>query len=295
MSAAGRPVLWEPCRLWSLWDMLEINAHQFHRLTVRLTDIAAWVSAHEEREGSIFHRATPLQDVDRQFLEGAFKDLSVHLEAIGAPIAAMAALDAESSIKRAYATWGTVKDGADDVRRTASRELTKVTLLSLSPQERKYYDSSDPPFGEEFSNKFQSAGLFELDEAAKCLALGRSTAAVFHLMRLMEIGIRAISDCLGMPAPAKPAEKNWGTILRKIWDDGIARKWPTAKDRMAGDGAVFEGLHASLDAVKAPWRDATMHVEKKYTPQEAEHIFMAVKGFMMALSSRCDEEGNPRA
>ena len=38
-----------------------------------------------------------------------------------------------------------------------------------------------------------------------------------------------------------------------------------------------------------------MHVESKYTDDEAEHILMAVRGFMKKLASRCDEEGNPKA
>jgi hypothetical protein len=38
-----------------------------------------------------------------------------------------------------------------------------------------------------------------------------------------------------------------------------------------------------------------MHVENKYTNDEAEHIFVAVKGFMMKLASRCDENGDPKA
>lgn len=38
-----------------------------------------------------------------------------------------------------------------------------------------------------------------------------------------------------------------------------------------------------------------MHVEKKYTDDEAEHIFSAVKGFMKGLASRMDEDGFPLA
>lgn len=137
-------------------------------------------------------------------------------------------------------------------------------------------------------------GAFELDEAAKCRALGRPTAAVFHLMRLMEIGVRATARCLGIPDPLKPAERNWGRILGGI-KAGIDAKWPTGSDRISGDGALFEALHASLDAVKNPWRNATMHVENKYTDSEAEMIFLAVKGFMTRLADRCDENGLPLA
>jgi hypothetical protein len=64
---------------------------------------------------------------------------------------------------------------------------------------------------------------------------------------------------------------------------------------VAGDKEFFEELHASLDAVRNPWRNATMHVERKYTDDEADHIFVAAKGFMAKLASRGDENGQPFA
>ena len=148
-------------------------------------------------------------------------------------------------------------------------------------------------FGNDTKDKFQSAH-YEIDEAGNCLALGRSSASVFHLMRIMEIGLSAVAKCLQITDPVKPAERNWGSILRFV-REAINAKWPTAADRMTGDGALFEAIYASLDAVKNPWRNATMHVENKYTDEEAEDIFLAVKSFMKKLSSRCDENGDPQA
>jgi hypothetical protein len=172
-------------------------------------------------------------------------------------------------------------------------ELSDITLLTLSSKERDFFEPPDPLFGVEFEAKFPSA-LFELDEAGKCFALGRATAAVFHLMRMMEIGVRAVARSLQISDPTRPAEKNWGNILREV-KSGIAVKWPNAAALAVGDGKVFGALHASLDAVKNPWRNSTMHVENKYTDEEAEHIFFAVKGFMKNLASRMDENGLPLA
>jgi hypothetical protein len=36
-----------------------------------------------------------------------------------------------------------------------------------------------------------------------------------------------------------------------------------------------------------------MHVEMKYTGEEAEHIFIAVRAFLKTLASRLDENGKP--
>ncbi|MDE3181007.1 MAG: hypothetical protein KGM47_15275 [Acidobacteriota bacterium] len=174
-------------------------------------------------------------------------------------------------------------------------ECKSKVFLSLSPREAEFFSPTEPLFGVDFASKFPGGGAFELDEAAKCLALGRATAAVFHLMRVMEIGIRALSKCLNIPDPIQPSQRNWGRILTTIKEQGIDQKWPTAAAKTLAGAEIFDELHASLDAVKNPWRNATMHVENKYTYEEAEHIFFSVKGFMKKLASRMDEEGSPKA
>jgi hypothetical protein len=173
-------------------------------------------------------------------------------------------------------------------------ELSGITLLAIEPARQDYFQPKAPIFGADFAAKFPSQGAFELEEAAKCLALGRSTACVFHLMRLMEIEVLAVARCLNIPDPIQPADRNWGAVLKKV-RDGIDAKWTTVAARAASDGEVFDSLYASLDAVKNPWRNATMRPANKYTDDEAEHIFAAVKGFTMKLASRCDENGDPKA
>lgn len=167
-------------------------------------------------------------------------------------------------------------------------------FMALSNRQAELAFPDQPLFGKEVADKFPSAA-FEIDEAGKCLGLSRTTAAVFHCMRVMEIGIKATAKCLAIPDPLAPSERNWGVILRKILDDGIKKKWPKASDRMTGMGSFFEEVYASLDAVRNPWRNGTMHIENKYIDEEAEHIFTAVRGFMKKLASRVDENGEPKA
>jgi hypothetical protein len=199
-----------------------------------------------------------------------------------------------SSLEDKSCTFRNLNKYTSDIGLRLNDELTGVKLLCIEKDRQKYYSPPEPLFGADFENGFKTYGVFELDEAGKRFALGRSTASVFHLMRTLEVGIRALARCLNINDPIKPAERNWAVILDKIWN-GIQTKWPTAVDRTKGDGALFESLYASLDAVKNPWRNATMHVENKYTDDEAEHIFISVKGFMKKLASRMDEDGKPLA
>ncbi len=141
-----------------------------------------------------------------------------------------------------------------------------------------------------FSGFFPNTA-FELEEAAKCIAFGRHTASVFHAMRMLELGIKAISKRLGIPDPTKAAERNWAFILKEIKTQ-IDSQWP-AQTRMPGtEGAKFDALYASLDAAKNPWRNATMHVENTYALHEALHILRCSGFFMKQLMTLADEQGN---
>ena len=65
--------------------------------------------------------------------------------------------------------------------------------------------------------------------------------------------------------------------------------------RMSGDAQTFDELYASLAAIQNPWRNATMHLDQKYTEQEAKDISDVVRAFMSRVAKRCDENGLPPA
>src|SRR5207248_1329193 len=111
-----------------------------------------------------------------------------------------------------------------------------------------------------------ASATYDIYEAGKCLALGRHVAGVFHLMRVLELGIGATRMCLHIPDPMKAAQRNWGAVLRKF-DEEIKRRdrtqppsWNHPQDRL-----FFPEVWASLDAVKNVWRNPTIHVGTKYT------------------------------
>lgn len=64
---------------------------------------------------------------------------------------------------------------------------------------------------------------------------------------------------------------------------------------MTGDGRYFEEAYGALSGIQNPWRNATMHLDQKYTTEEAQHVLDMVGGFMRKLASRCDEMGEPKA
>jgi hypothetical protein len=168
-------------------------------------------------------------------------------------------------------------------------EIESVHLLSLSPHESELFESKQPRFGEIVSNAFPSV-KYEIDESAKCLALERSTACVFHSIRCLEAVIRAISRCVRLPDPTKGSQRSWFRMLETEMD----KRWP-ASGRLTGDGKIFEEIYAALAAMQNPYRNDTMHLDKIYTLEDARDIFGMVGGLMRKAAWRLDENGHPLA
>ncbi|RWO90952.1 hypothetical protein [Mesorhizobium sp.] len=171
-------------------------------------------------------------------------------------------------------------------------ELSGSYVLTLSRLEQRLFTQSEPLFGKEVANNFQSL-TYEIEEIGKCLALGRSTAAAFHMLRCLEAAMRAIARCLGIPDPIKGTDRNWGNALKEISTE-TENRWPKAT-RIGGDGALFERFHATLKAMANPYRNATMHLEDKYTEEEARSLLEIVRGYLRSVAARMDQDGNPKA
>jgi hypothetical protein len=132
------------------------------------------------------------------------------------------------------------------------------------------------PFGPVVDARFPSAA-YDIDEAVQCLDVGRSTGAVFHALRVIEHGIRGYAAWRGAPDPlTAPSVPRWRVLLRWVRND------PDSDD-----------LYASLDAVRAAWRDGELQVGSKYTEAEAARIVAVVEHFMCRVAALCDEKGVP--
>jgi len=114
----------------------------------------------------------------------------------------------------------------------------------------------------------------DIAEASYCRALQRSTAAVFHLMRIMEVGTQEFGKKLGV---IFSVEKVWHVILQE------ADKSIRGMDHKLEITKKYAATSAHLYNVKLAWRNEVMHPKATYTPREAEVIADAVQVFMTDL------------
>lgn len=173
-----------------------------------------------------------------------------------------------------------------DLQRSVERELRTTIFLYVEEGRREYFEGKHL-FGESVSAAFPST-TDDIEEAGKCMALGRYTACAFHLMRVLEAGLRALGKSLNDDSLDPKRNPTWDRILKRC--DKEIEKSPV--DRSLGwreDQEFFSGVTATLRAVKDAWRNPVMHVEKKYSEEDTEEIFIAARAFMRHLAGKLAE------
>lgn len=172
-------------------------------------------------------------------------------------------------------------------------ELGASKFLQLNTQEAEFFSPGSPLFGPIVAQKFPSL-TYDITEAGKCLALGRSTASAFHSIRCLEAGFAAIWRCVGVPDPLTGVERNWSNRLRKV-EAQLEVRWPTKTGRMTGDAKFFDEVVGAITAMQNPYRNSTMHLDSIYTEADAQLLFGLVKGIIQKIASRMDEKGESPA
>ena len=136
----------------------------------------------------------------------------------------------------------------------------------------QYLNAKEPLFGLEVHACF-GAAIDDIEEAGNCLATDNGTAAVFHLMRVMECGLKALGKELGIPyAPS------WESYINQT-------PHPKRPRKVKKNLKFYKEILGDLQSVKFVWRNPTMHIDRKYSPDEAEEIFKSVRRFMQRLAA----------
>lgn len=128
---------------------------------------------------------------------------------------------------------------------------------------------------------------YDMEHAASCFAVGSYTATVFHLVRLLEKGLRKIEKGLSIPEEKDRNKQTWGHILGRIGAEVLTRdnhkpplgSWKSERD-------FYTNAKAFLGAVKQAWRDDQVHSGRIYDPAEAKVIFDATIQFMEHLTTK---------
>jgi len=163
-------------------------------------------------------------------------------------------------------------------------ELEGCVLLALDKRDADLFGDAKRLLDAETLMKFPAIRL-DADEAAKCFATERYTASVFHLMRIMEVGLRALGASLNDPSLDPKTNPSWEKILLR-GDKELQKHLADRSPEWRSDESFFSTAQANLRAVKDAWRNSTLHVETNHNRDSAEDISKAVRAFMRHLATK---------
>ncbi len=163
--------------------------------------------------------------------------------------------------------------------------MGKHNFVQVDAVVSKYFEAEDL-YGAKVSKAFPNA-LTDINDAGNCIALGLGTAAVFHLMRVVEWGLRALCRNLKVTEiKEKPiAYATWDDVIKKLPEvvetkiNGMSR----GPKKQKAQEFYFPALK-ELTGFKDAWRNHVMHVRREYTVKDAEAVSSHVDSFMNLLA-----------
>lgn len=164
--------------------------------------------------------------------------------------------------------------------RTFRDEIDARPLFVLPAASANLYDQAQPLFGEAVDQAFPSSAE-DIREAGRCMAVGRWTAAVMHLMRALETPLGLLAAHCGVAAAA-----NWNKQLNEI---EVALRACSARDHGAAGEQWAAEAASHFRAIKNAWRNRAMHGRDFYDQERATEILEAVRALMRHLAGRLTE------
>lgn len=267
LAIEGKQVpIWiaRPYQLVSLLDMYKYHPEVLFNVSLWLENFRLSVWANEDQ---------PMKEETKEKARDRLGLLIDRCQELDLNSSAVFVAGLLQSVETPTATVKEMKSRIPELQNRIHDELESVLFLYVPKHEANYFQKKQP-FGELVENKFPETA-HDIEEAGKCIALSRSTAAVFHLMRVMEKGLQYFGKKLRVKLPQ---EKVWQDILNRI-NGKVSRMRPRAKKTI-----IYADLAAHLYNVKVAWRNPVMHPKESYTPEEAQDVFSHVNIFMRHLA-----------
>jgi hypothetical protein len=185
-----------------------------------------------------------------------------------------------------------------DIQLRMNDELEAKLFFFVPPEESPMlqafgvdYNSNEPTKTEEcWEPVFVSfpGAKYDSVEALRAFALGRNTACVFHLMRVLELVLTALGAVFGVSL----AHTNWAPAIdqiesrvREMHREPAWKIRPDCKEQQE----FYSQAASHFGLLKDAWRNYTAHARGRYDEQEATDIMTSVRAFMQRLATRLQE------
>jgi len=165
-------------------------------------------------------------------------------------------------------------------------EISENLFLCISTEKQQFYLDPLEKFAVNVS-RFESA-RDDIEEAGKSYATSRNTACVFHVMRVLEVGLSVLAKHFHL----SDEQINWESIINQIQDkihdidqlpkDLTPEIWQS-EHRFYSEAAMHLGF------LKDTYRNYAMHIHEQYDEADALAIYNHASSFMKNLGTRLSE------
>lgn len=169
------------------------------------------------------------------------------------------------------------------------RELAHKKFIYMLPDEIKFFEQ-EALFGQAANDAFPSAKS-NIKQAGNCLAADLNTAAVFHLMRVVEVGLHSIAKhpptqiTTNLPLQ----DEKWNAIITRLEAKVKAIKQTGASTAKTDEIEFYDGTLVEFNYFKDVWRNHVAHSQQPYDHNTALSVFEHVGNFMRRLATRIKE------
>ncbi len=171
-----------------------------------------------------------------------------------------------------------------DMHNDLIREISSPYCLLIPSERRSLYEQKRPLFGDQAAAQFPDAAR-DIEAAGRCIALDEWTAAVFHLMRVLEKGLHSLATELQIPMAANVELENWKNIIdqieKKIRDLEQLPKSPIKSETLK----VYAQMASNFWYFKEAWRNHVSHSRATYDERAALNVFSHTRIFMDELAT----------
>lgn len=270
--------------------MEKFSSKRFYQIATNLEQIKRYHSESLQKGDFAYSLRNPANEqVDyrlRKGLESYLQPIRNDCASIGLRISVKCVADILTKL-RGHLTNQELVSHIDHLDRTIKWELEDNLFMFIAPNKADFYKQDQPLFGNGVKSAFPSVNL-DVEEAGKSYACGRNTACVFHLMRVMEVGLRIVGNSLADPSLDPSRNPTWENILQRC-DKELAKPLSQRSPEWQSSPEFFSDAAANLRAVKNAWRNPTIHPANFYDDEKALEILNAVKGLMRHLATKLHE------
>jgi hypothetical protein len=261
-------------------------------LKIHVPELAQF-AADLERLGSFKQQDIPspdkaLSESSHKFILKKLEQAQVLCTSLGLQVTADIARKSRLALTHPSSSYGKAQEEFDHLTRCFATEIRPMWLLHLSPDEAQYFYHDAAPFGQLVAASFPEEVQYDIGEACKCLGLGRDTAAVFHLMRIAEHGLRLLALKAGVrvkKAPLLWAE--WRELIEAIRTKKVAQIVQKRRGKIKEEELEFyRGILGEFEAFKDAYRNQVSHSRKRYEFHEAASVMGHVREFMSRLARK---------